>query len=72
VEKVRQGIGGVMSQRKRKSANPDDQRMNINIKEEYEIYFWSMRFDCTRKELEAAVRKVGAMASKVEKELHGR
>ena len=41
----------------------------INIHEDYEVSYWTKKFGCTKAELEAAVKKVGVMASDVEKEL---
>ena len=47
---------------------PRDSR-RVNIGEEYELKYWTGKFGCTRYQLEMAVRKVGAMAKEVEKEL---
>jgi hypothetical protein len=47
-------------------------RVRINVKEPYEVTYWSKRFGCTRTELLAAVRKVGVMVEKVRKEIAAR
>ena len=41
----------------------------VNLHEAYEVEHWTKKFDCTKAELEAAVKKVGAMAKDVETEL---
>ena len=40
----------------------------INIHEDYEVAYWTMKFDVTKAELEAAVGKVGVGADAVAKE----
>jgi len=47
---------------------PKDLR-NVNIHGYPELRYWTTRFECTRVELEAVVRKVGVKAADVEKEL---
>jgi len=49
---------------------PRDLR-RVNIGDEAEMTYWTRMFQCTRYELEAAVRKVGAMTKDIEKELKG-
>ena len=49
---------------------PRDLR-RVNIGDEAELTYWTRIFQCTRHELETAVRKVGAMAIDIEKELKG-
>jgi hypothetical protein len=44
-------------------------RIRVNIHEDHEVRYWTEKFGCTRKELEAAVGKVGVMAADVEKAL---
>ncbi|MCE3279966.1 MAG: hypothetical protein K0S44_2157 [Bacteroidetes bacterium] len=47
-------------------------RMRINLKEQYEVLVWTIKFNCTKKELQKAVKRVGDAADKVEKFLTGR
>ena len=49
---------------------PRDLR-RVNIGDEADLKYWTRTFQCTRYELEAAVRKVGAMAKDIEEELKG-
>jgi hypothetical protein len=44
-------------------------RIRVNIHEDHELQYWTRRFGCSRKELEAAVSKVGVMAADVEEAL---
>ena len=55
-----------MPDNKRKTAPPDAQRLNFD--EDYEVSYWTDKFQCTSAELKAAVRK-GVMAQHVEREL---
>ena len=48
--------------------NPQDSR-RINIHEEHEVQYWTKKFGVSRDKLEAAVKKVGVMATDVEREL---
>ena len=41
----------------------------INVHEDYELRYWSKKFECTPDQLRAAVAKVGTSASAVEQEL---
>ena len=41
----------------------------INIHEDYEVRYWTKRFDVTPEQLKAAVHKVGVMVDDVEREL---
>lgn len=38
----------------------------ISLSEKYEVDYWCKKFDCTKKDLESAVEKVGKSAKKVE------
>jgi hypothetical protein len=44
-------------------------RSRINMKEEYEVKYWSHHLGVTREELQRAVDKVGNSAASVRKEL---
>lgn len=44
-------------------------RLRINVNEDYELRDWSKKFGVTAEQLKAAVKKVGVMAADVEKEL---
>lgn len=44
-------------------------RSLVNLKEPWEIDYWTKRFGCTPSELKDAVKKVGDSADKVKKEL---
>jgi hypothetical protein len=46
---------------------PDRDR--INTEEDYEVQYWSEKFGISQEELAAAVKKVGPMASDVQREL---
>lgn len=46
--------------------------MRINLKEKYEVQVWIIKFKCTKRDLQNAVKRVGDTASKVEKFLTGR
>ncbi len=56
-----------MSDDKSKSGQQD--RLRINVHEDYELRDWSKKFGCTPDELKAAVKAVGVMAADVEKHL---
>ncbi len=43
--------------------------LRVNVHEDYELTYWTKKFDCTADELRAAVKKVGVMAKDVEAEL---
>ncbi|MBI2769812.1 MAG: DUF3606 domain-containing protein [Burkholderiales bacterium] len=58
-----------MSDDTSKTGKQDRDRINVN--EDYELRDWSKKFGCSPEQLKAAVRKVGVMASDVEKELKG-
>lgn len=47
-------------------------QMRINLKEQYEVRVWLIKFNCTKKDLQKAVKKVGDVADRVEKSLRGR
>lgn len=50
---------------------PQD-RVRIDIHEDYEVEYWTDKFGCTREQLAAAVAKAGTSASAVEAALKGR
>lgn len=56
-----------MSDANTNSARQD--RLRINVNEDYELRDWSKKFGVTPEQLKAAVTKVGVMAVDVEKEL---
>lgn len=58
-----------MSDDKNKPGNQD--RLRINVNEEYELRDWSRKYNVTPDRLKEAVKKVGVMAADVEKELKG-
>lgn len=54
-----------------KAASNGQDRMRININEDYELRDWSKKFDCTPEQLKEAVGAVGDRASDVEMHLKG-
>jgi len=52
---------------KAKRVPKDAQR--VNVKESYELEYWSKKFGVTADRLMAAVKKAGVMAADVEREL---
>ena len=44
-------------------------RARINVREDYELRYWSEKFGCTHGVLKVAVRKAGGMAKDVEAEV---
>lgn len=44
-------------------------RTRVNVHEDYEVQYWSKKFDVSADQLRAAVDKVGVMAADVEKQL---
>ena len=44
-------------------------RSRINTSEDYEVRYWTEKFNVSRRELEKAVEKVGPMAEDVQREL---
>jgi len=56
-----------MADDKRNPGRPDRER--INMEEAYEVEYWCERFGVSQEELAAAVKKVGSMASDVQREL---
>jgi len=56
-----------MADDKRNPGRPDRDR--INMEEAYEVGYWCERFGVSQEELAAAVKKVGSMASDVQREL---
>ena len=56
-----------MADDKNKTGGQD--RLRINVNEDYELRDWSRKFGVTAEQLKAAVKKVGVMAADVEKEL---
>ena len=43
--------------------------VRINVQEDYELRYWSERFDVPKDEIEAAVKKVGNRVEDVAREL---
>ena len=43
--------------------SPDRDRINVN--EDYEVQYWTNKFNCSKSELESAVKAVGTSAEKV-------
>ena len=41
----------------------------INLREDYELRYWSERFDVPKDEIEAAIKKVGTRVEDVAREL---
>jgi hypothetical protein len=52
---------------KNKRRPADANRVNVN--EEYEIQYWTGKFNCSEEELKRAVEAVGPMADKVQQYL---
>lgn len=52
-----------------KSSVGKNDRMRINVNEDYELHDWSKKFGVTPDELRAAVKAVGPMAADVEAHL---
>jgi hypothetical protein len=53
---------------------PDNKEMRqpqdatrINLNEDYEVQYWTKKFNCSKQALKDAVEKVGVSAEKVEK-----
>jgi hypothetical protein len=44
----------------------------INMSEDYEVQYWTKKFNCSKDELQRAVDAAGASASKVEEYLKGK
>ena len=42
----------------------------VNVHEEWEVRYWTKKFDCTKARLEEAVKAVGPIATAVEKYLN--
>jgi hypothetical protein len=59
-----------MSDSKQNVGNPD--RSLINTSEDYEVQYWSEKFNVSHDELKAAVKAVGNSAEKVEQYLKGK
>jgi hypothetical protein len=57
----------VMPDNKNESRPRDSARININ--EEYEVSYWTGKFNCSREELKDAVDSVGTSAANVEEYL---
>ena len=49
--------------------NRQPENTRISLEQNYEIRYWTKQFHCTKEELCRAVRKVGACAANVRKEL---
>ena len=50
---------------------PQD-RLRINVHKDYELRYWSTKFQCTEEQLKAPVKNAGVMAKDVEAELKRR
>lgn len=61
--------GFSMSDDKNQSGGQD--RLRINLSEDYEVRDWSQKYGVSEDQLRAAVGKVGNMAADVERELKG-
>jgi hypothetical protein len=59
-----------MADDKSKTAPQDADRVNVH--EDYEVTYWTKKFGVTADQLKAAAKKVGVMATDVEKELKGK
>lgn len=59
-----------MADNKKKVGKDDDIR--INVRQAWELAYWTRKFGCTRKELRAAVKAVGPMAVAVLRHLRAR
>ncbi|MCW3077746.1 MAG: hypothetical protein JWO32_2355 [Bacteroidetes bacterium] len=59
-----------MSDDKNKKNPQDSSRININ--EDYEVQYWTNKFNCSKEELRKAVDAVGVSAEKVENYLKGK
>lgn len=47
-----------------KNPGPEDGKL-ISLKQQHEVVYWCMEFDCTKEELMAAVKQVGLSADAV-------
>lgn len=56
-----------MADDKTKRGPQDSSR--VNVREDYEVEYWTGKWGVTRAQLEAAVKKVGVSAAAVAKEL---
>jgi hypothetical protein len=56
-----------MADDKNKTGRQD--RLRINVNEDYELRDWAKKYGVTPEQVKAAVSKVGVMAADVEKEL---
>lgn len=56
-----------MSDDKKKTGNPDRQRVNVN--EDYELRDWAAKWGVSEQRVRDAVSKVGTIADDVEREL---
>ena len=56
-----------MADDKGNPGRPDRDR--INMEEDYEVQYWSEKYGVSQEELSAAVKKVGPVASDVQREL---
>ena len=50
---------------------PQDAR-RINLDQDHEVRYWRNKFNCTKKELQDAVERVGNSAAKVQRYLSGK
>ena len=59
-----------MSDNKQERRPQDASR--ISMQEDYEVQYWTKKFNCSREDLERAVERVGNGAAAVERELRKR
>ena len=52
-----------------RSIRGDADRSRINMQEDYEVRYWTQKWNISREQLAAAVREVGVMAADVAKKL---
>jgi hypothetical protein len=52
-----------------RSIRGDADRSRINMQEDYEVRYWTQKWNVSREQLAAAVREVGVMAADVAKKL---
>lgn len=58
-----------MADSKTEKRPQDASRVNVN--EDYEVQYWTGRFNCSRQQLEDAVKAVGVSSERVEQYLRG-
>jgi hypothetical protein len=58
-----------MADNKTKTAPQDSSRVNVN--EDYEVQYWTNKFNCSKEQLRDAVDSVGTSAEKVAEYIRG-